>query len=241
MDISQIRLLNMEALIKRYGRLDDFAHAVGTNPAYLSQIRSTKTKASIGKTLARKIETNAGLSHGWMDTPHPEIWSAKHDPSLAITGTIAEWDDNTPQDPDDVELPFYKEVELAAGQGAATAVEINHRKLKFSKSTLRAAGVQVDNAVCAIVIGNSMEPSIKDGATVGIDTGRRQVKDGRIYAIDHGGMLRIKYLYRAPGGGLLLHSDNSQEHPDEVYSPAEVEEQIKILGWVFWVSQLNAW
>lgn len=149
---------------------------------------------------------------------------------------MADWDDGTPLDSDDVEVPLYKEVELAAGEGSAHHVEINGRKLRFSRATLRAAGVDVANAACATVSGNSMERVIFDGSTIGIDRGQTIIKDGKIYAIDHDGMLRVKYLYRVPGG-LRLRSENSEEHPDETYT-GEAAAAIRVLGRVFWVSTL---
>lgn len=184
-------------------------------------------------------QTALGVRADWLRAGEGEMAlppSARHE--IALTGDIEAWDDASPSDPDDVEIPFYKEVELAAGRGSQSAVELNHRKLKFAKSTLRTAGVQIENAACALVTGNSMEPRIADGATIGIDRGSTTVKDGKIYALDHGGMLRVKYLYRLPGGGLRLHSENEGEHPDETYSGEQVEEGIRILGRVFWVSQL---
>lgn len=137
-------------------------------------------------------------------------------------------------------LALLKEVELAAGEGAAHSIEVNGRKLRFSKATLRAAGVDIANAACATVSGNSMERLISDGATIGIDRGRTQIRDGEIYAIDHDGMLRVKYLYRLPGGGLRLRSENQDEHPDETYTGEEAR-HIKVLGWVFWWSTIRKW
>lgn len=160
---------------------------------------------------------------------------------LARFQIIEGWDSNTPLHPDDVEIPLYKEVEMAAGGGTSHSVEINGRKLRFALSTLRAAGVDPHSAACATVTGNSMERLIMDGATIGIDRSRTQIKDGKIYAIDHCGMLRVKSLYRAPGGGLRLHSENDSEHPDEIYTAEQVASDIKILGWVFWWSQIAIW
>lgn len=154
--------------------------------------------------------------------------------------TLSPWDDGTPLDDDEVEVPLFREVELAAGGGMVHTVEVNGRKLRFSRATMRAAGVDPANAACATLTGNSMERLIQDGSTIGIDRGRTQVADGEIYAIDHDGMLRVKYLYRLPGGGLRLRSENSEEHQDEIY-PADSAAKIKVLGWVFWWSTVRKW
>lgn len=158
----------------------------------------------------------------------------------AHLGAIDGWDDSTALHDDDVEIPIYKEVEMAAGDGTSHTVEINGRKIRFAKSSLRNAGVSAENAACATVSGDSMADKILDGATVGIDRGRTQIKDGKVYAIDHGGMLRIKYLHRLPGGGLKLRSHN-KDYDDEDLTSEQTQQNVRILGWVFWWSQVDSW
>lgn len=70
MDIKQIRRSNMLALIGGEKTKAAFARKVGTEPAYISQILSTKTKADIGDVVARAIEKAYGLDYGWMDHEH---------------------------------------------------------------------------------------------------------------------------------------------------------------------------
>ena len=158
---------------------------------------------------------------------------------LEFTGHMDAWDSDTPLDPDEVELPLFREVEVAAGGGRTEVVENHGAKLRFARSTLARAGVDPENAACATVKGNSMERLIPDGTTIGVDTGAKEIRDGEIYAMDHDGMLRVKYLYRRPGGGLKVLSENSAEHPAEEYSAAEVEEKIRVIGRVFWWSVLR--
>lgn len=148
------------------------------------------------------------------------------------------WDDNTPLDPDEVELPFFKEVELSAGNGSAVMLETNGRKLRFGKRTLQRKNIDPAGAGCVPVTGNSMEPVLPDGSTVGVDTACVSVQDGKMYALDHDGLLRVKLLYRLPGGGLRLRSYNEAEHPDERYDGEYVTEHIRIIGKVFWYSVL---
>lgn len=151
---------------------------------------------------------------------------------------IEVWDDETPLGPDEVELPFYKEVELSAGKGSEVMLETGGRKLRFGRRSLQRKGVQPEAAACAVVSGNSMEPVLPDGSTVGIDTASKQVLDGKMYAIDHAGQLRVKLLYRLPGGGLRVRSYNESEHPDERYEGDYVADHIRIIGKVFWYAVL---
>lgn len=158
---------------------------------------------------------------------------------LEFVGHMDAWDSGTPLDPDEVELPLFREVEVAAGGGKTEVVENHGAKLRFARSTLARAGVDPANAACATVKGNSMERLIPDGTTIGVDTGAKEVRDGEIYAMNHDGMLRVKYLYRRPGGGLKIVSENAAEHPVEEYTAAEVEEKIRVIGRVFWWSVLR--
>jgi phage repressor protein C with HTH and peptisase S24 domain len=154
-----------------------------------------------------------------------------------LHGSISPWDSNTELDSDEVEVPFFMDVELAAGVGLDSSIEISGPKLRFSKSTLRKANVEVENAAVVKIAGNSMEPRLYDGDVVGIDFGKKIVVDGNTYAINHDGMLRVKRLYRLPGGALRVNSLNSEEHPDEVYD-AEQKARIVILGKVFFSSSM---
>ncbi len=138
-----------------------------------------------------------------------------------------------PLRPDEVELPYLREVEFAAGDGRTQVIENHGRSMKFSLPRLLKAGVQPHNAACATASGTSMEPTIADGSPIAIDRGCTHVIDGKIYALDHGGMLRIKRLYRLPLNRVRLVSDNSDEHPEEICSMMG-DEAPRILGRVFW-------
>jgi len=150
------------------------------------------------------------------------------------------WDSNTLLRDDEVALPFFREVELAAGNGSSFVQENGGYKLRFAKSTLKKSNVEPENAACVTVSGNSMLPVLRPGTTVGIDTSKKMIMDGEMYAIDHDGMLRVKMLYRVPGGGIRIKSYNNDEFPDEFVSLDEMK-HIKVIGWVFWWSVLNVW
>ena len=152
-------------------------------------------------------------------------------------GRIDAWDSATPLHEDEVEVPFFMEVELAAGIGGELTLEIQGPKLRFSKSTLRRCGVEAGAAACVKVSGNSMEPRLFDGDVVGVNTLDKRIVDGKVYAINHSGLLRVKRLYRLPGGGLRINSINSAEHPDELYQDKELQDMV-IIGRVFWHSSI---
>ncbi|SUB82000.1 Uncharacterized HTH-type transcriptional regulator HI_1476 [Pragia fontium] len=201
----------------------DLAKLVGMTQQAVTSIENGETKNP------RKLLELAQALHcspQWLKT------GVQDSNAIPLTG-VELWDDESPVGNDDVYLPFFKEVELAAGGGRVVELDSTGNKLKFSLRSLRNLGVKPENAACMTVWGNSMEPVIPDGATVGVDTGFVDIKDGEIYAIDHEGMARVKCLYRIPGGGIRLKSFNSDEHPDEKYT-GEDANKIRVIGFVFW-------
>ncbi len=152
------------------------------------------------------------------------------------------WDDDTPLGDDEVEAYFYKEVEIAAGHGSSQIIEDHKgRKVRFGKRSLKNNGIDPHNIACALNSGRSMERLIMDGAMLMIDKSKNTIKDGRIFAFDHGGVLRCKYLYKQPKGGLLLRSENVVEFPDEILTPEDVMNDVRLLGWVFDWSKMQKW
>lgn len=213
------------------------ANAVGVSRVSVSQWESGDTSPK-GKNLYQ-------LCHVLQCQPDWLLYGKEGSPNNDMN---AEWlgsthfvaDDTEPYDDEEVEIPFYEEVELSAGSGSFAVQQSNGRKLRFAKSMLKHSGVSPSYAACVKVSGNSMAPVLLDGATVGVDTANtaiKTIKDGDMYAIDHDGMLRIKRLYRAPGGGMRLKSFNTEEYPDEVYTKNDMK-HIRLIGKVFWYSVL---
>ncbi|MHB2250033.1 S24 family peptidase [Pseudomonas fitomaticsae] len=140
----------------------------------------------------------------------------------------------------DIELPLYKETPIAPGSDKTHVIKDPEQTIRLPRSHLETLEIRHTDAICTHMIGNSMAEKIEDGSTLAIDRGLTQVVDGEIYAIEHDGMLRIKYLHRMPGNALRLRSHNSAEYPDEIFRASQIEEQrIHVLGWVFWWSTLG--
>lgn len=75
--ISEIRLDNLELLVREHGSQDKVAELAGTSPVYLSQLfnkamdSKTGRPRQIGDPLARKLEIGCKKEIGWMDNAHP--------------------------------------------------------------------------------------------------------------------------------------------------------------------------
>lgn len=212
----------------------DLATLAGVSRGLVGQWFSGDT--GLGKKPLLNIAKKTRFNPEWVaDGTGSKYQSNVIESNAAMIGELEEWDDRTPLSHDDFEIPFFKQVELAAGVGREVVDDKDGFKLRFAKSTLKKANVTPCNARCVTVSGNSMEPMLPDGSTVGIDTGCTTIKDGKVYAIDHDGALRIKVLYKLPNGGLRLRSFNRDEWDDEDLSP-EKAQLVRIIGRMFWSS-----
>lgn len=70
MEISEIRRANLRTLVREHMGQAKLAEKIDTDPAYISQLLSTRTRADMGNRFARKVEKLLRLSHGWMDHAH---------------------------------------------------------------------------------------------------------------------------------------------------------------------------
>ncbi|MDD5272666.1 MAG: helix-turn-helix transcriptional regulator [Methylovulum sp.] len=212
------------------------AERAGLSQAAIYKLTSGKTKET-----KKLIQLAAALN---VDMQWLATGTMRANPATAanaeLLGGFEEWDSNTPLLDDEVELPFLREVEVSAGTGKFHVEENPASKLRFAKATLKRVGVSSENAACVRVSGDSMEPVMPDGCTVGIDTSSKRIKDGDIYAIDYDGQLLVKRLYRilGGGGGVRIRSYNESEYQD-VECMGEEMSKLNVLGRVFWWSVLR--
>lgn len=182
--------------------------------------------------LAKLLKT----SPGWLLSGEHH---GSHEANVSQDGfsKVDVYEHQTPLHHDDVEVPFFEEVELAAGNGFSSMLDNTTKTSRLSIAMLERARVPATSVACCKVVGDSMERVLRNGAQIAIDTRKAPIKDGSIYAIEHGGMLRVKYLYRLPFNGLRIKSENTEDYPDEELS-AEVAKDIRIIGRVFWQESL---
>lgn len=176
-------------------------------------------KRGVSKAGALKAAAKFGVAANW-------ILKGEGKKEESNITKVVEWDAETPLDNDEVEIPFYKEVLVSCGSGSLAEMVGNEtRKLRLSKATLRQYGVDASNAYALTAFGNSMSPVINNGATVYVDVGRTSIVDGKVYAINHGGLFKFKYLYRMPKGGVRIVSENKEEYPEEILTAEEIMDQ----------------
>lgn len=216
------------------------ADTVGVNQPVIGSIESRDSETSKH---ASKIADALSVSLDWLLSGKggkSNIEVKTEDGSYETR--LNTWDESTPLSDDEIDLPFYSNVHVAAGYGSECEEGSPNRKLRFSKRSLRDANVNSEDAIVMKVVGDSMERLILDGATIAVDTSKANVpiKDNRIYALESDGDLRCKYVQRVPGGKIKLISENPM-YDDELYDMDEFSKLYRIIGWVFWWSTLAKW
>jgi phage repressor protein C with HTH and peptisase S24 domain len=122
------------------------------------------------------------------------------------------------------------EVHLSAGLGK-DQVEfqfVEKQPQAFRADWVRRERLKPKKLAAMYATGRSMEPSIWDGDSLVVDTSQTEVTDGKVYALWYEGGERVKRLFRIPGGGLRIQSDNP-EFPPIILEPGNLTE-IRIIG-----------
>lgn len=173
--------------------------------------------------IAKCLNTNAA----WLQFGTGEV--SNEESNLDDLGKFNLWSDDDPLSDEYVFIPLFKDVLLSAGNGAFEGLEFTTKKIPFSKYTLRKYNVAYEDAACAIVKGNSMEKTLPHGTVVGIDLSKKSIIDGKLYAIYHNGLQKVKRLYLNSSVSVRIHSDNEEEYDDET---SDIDD-IYIIGKVF--------
>lgn len=125
----------------------------------------------------------------------------------------------------------YDDVRPSAGPGSAATSETPTTRVAFERHWLMELGVQTDAAVILPARGDSMEPTIMDGAPMLVDTSKTEVQNGYIYVISVENDLLVKRIRRRLDGRIDLISDNRAYEP-ETLDAVELQ-QLRVIGRVY--------
>lgn len=219
MDIKQIRKINLRALVDQYPRVEDFAEKAETSATYISQIFSEKVKAEVGDKLARKIEKRLGLEHGYMDVLHgpagqgENVRMAGHAPDLR---PIRAWNNEDELEGDD--YVFLPRLDLSGGCGSGNVlwhIDEKSQPQAFRRSWCQQMGIDIAFSATCMADGDSMRERIQDGDSLVIDRSKTTILNGKVYLICYDDEYFVKRIFKVPGVGLKIVSDN----PDKLRFP----------------------
>lgn len=136
--------------------------------------------------------------------------------------------------PDFVNLPVF-DVRASAGGGLPVFQEIQTGIMSFEYRWLRDLGVNPETAGLIYAQGDSMFPTIQDGAVMVVDHSQREIQNGCIYAFNIDGDLVVKRIERLWDKTINLISDNPR-YATKNLKPKQVS-QLDCIGRVFYVAQ----
>ena len=206
------------------------AEEIGTSASHLSSMEhgrvgiSIRTALRIAKCLNVSIEYLAGM----VDDPRSarEMLAEIDTKSAEICGIKKAYAET-----EDISI---SEIDTSAGAGAVTGDEKITGHVRFPCQWLRNRDLQP--AVCRIirVSGDSMEPTLPNGAAILVNRRSRHLQDGKVFVIRIGDDLVVKRTVRDPEAGWLLVSDNSAK---EIWPTRAWPEQAQIVGEVKWAGR----
>ncbi|MEP5938543.1 MAG: S24 family peptidase [Erythrobacter sp.] len=199
-------------------RLSDL---IGRNPAYLQQFINRGSPRKLEERDRRTLADYFGVDESELGSPEEK--SYKYDRKKLLK--------SAPNRPDNdnqwLEVPRL-DVGASAGPGAFNVGEQPFDSFRFSKRWLRENGLGDADLSSVSVEGDSMEPMLRDGDEILVDTSKRPFRDG-VYVVRLGDSLMVKRVASAGQGRLALLSQNM------AYPTVEVGgDEVELIGRVVW-------
>jgi len=181
-------------------------------------ITQAKKKGSVPDKWILELYRKYGINPDWIETGKGKIFITERDGSIIV--------------PEYKSAPHVK-ARLCAGDGSFEVDENIRDYWMFRTDWLKSKGV-TSAMILIDVYGNSMEPELKDGDTVLIDTSRKEILAGSIYAVGIDDTIMVKRIEKHPGK-LVLISDNKDYEP--LYLRQSEMDGVRIIGKVVWISR----
>ncbi len=129
-------------------------------------------------------------------------------------------------------VPLY-DVHAAAGAGSVVEEEPIIDLLVINRAWIRQhIGADTSKLSFLYIEGDSMEPLLRPGELIMIDRSASEVPCDGIYLVRIDGHLMVKRIQRAPGGILIVSSENPKYKPIELQ--LGISEDFAAIGRVVW-------
>lgn len=223
---------------KRTTYIQELAQVLGVNPHWLATGQGDMNSIIIGGDNANSGSQNTSTQTTTTTNNYYGVQNVS--PNFE---PISDWDSDTPLEADELEIPFYKDFGVACGHGSdGVAYQSEKRRLRISRATLKRIGSSRDKVFATLADGDSMSPTINDGATIWVDTSKDNIKDGKIFVFEYGGLFMCKRLYRLLHNGLRVVSDNDIDYPPfEITGEERNKNGFRLIGWVWHWSVMERW
>jgi phage repressor protein C with HTH and peptisase S24 domain len=191
---------------ERGNSLAALSRMLGRNASYLQQYISKGSPRKLEEVDRRRLAQFFGVAES--DLGQPEEISSN---------VASDW----------VEVPRLP-LEASAGPGAVSAAEIPFDAFRFSRRWLREQNLEPALLSSIRVMGDSMDPLLRDGDEILVDRTPRPFREG-VHVVRLGEALHVKLLQAVPPDRLRLISKN------DAYEPVDVAmADVDVVGRVVW-------
>lgn len=196
--------------------------------AQISQPGIKRIEDGGGTSILVQIARTLGVRPEWLsDGTEPKLTSVKQDSDTTTARQlistlpnankdirpILAWDEEE-QLPEDlyVFLPRLS-IKTSAGNGKLVwEIEEKGQRQAFRKSFVTRMGIDPERSATVVAEGDSMNDRIQDGDSLLVDFKENTVANDRIYVFIFKDEWFIKRLFKQPGGGLRVVSDNRDKN-----------------------------
>jgi phage repressor protein C with HTH and peptisase S24 domain len=219
----------LQAILRHWPSADRLARAVGVSPSAFRKWLRGEAEPSRERLVA--LAEAASVSVGWLargEGPEPQF----QDMPRVERGAPGATADSTLDLRRFVVLPRRPEA-AAAGAGTPPPPTLRSEFIAFGHDWIRDTfGLNPTDLLLEAAVGESMQPTIRDGDLLLIDTTDRKLREFGIYVLEFHGERLVKRVQRKLDGSLLLISDNAIYEPERI--PAARANEVAVIGRVVW-------
>ncbi|KLE35243.1 S24 family peptidase [Aurantiacibacter luteus] len=202
----------LEAARARGESLAALSRMIGRNGTYLQQYVTKGSPKKLEEEDRHKLATFLGISESDLGAPQDKSY-------IPAPRVRAEW----------IDVPRLA-IDASAGPGATPAEEAEFDAFRFSRRWLAEHGLDGAQLSSIRVVGDSMEPLLREGDEVLVDRRDQPFRDG-IHVVRLDDSLLVKRVASRGAGQFSLLSQNL------AYPPIQVSaEDLQIVGRVVWKS-----
>jgi phage repressor protein C with HTH and peptisase S24 domain len=219
----------LQVILRQWPSADRLARAMGVSPSAFRKWLRGEAEPSRERLVALADAAKVGVA--WLakgEGPGPSVGPSDNSDRRGRTADktrVAEGDDF-------VLLPKRLEA-VAAGTGNPPPAMLDTEYIAFRQDWVRSVlGIDPAHLILETAVGESMQPTIRDGDLLLVDTTDQAVASFGIYVLEVGSERLVKRVQRKLDGSLVLISDNETYQPDHV--SGTMLQTVTVVGRVVW-------
>jgi phage repressor protein C with HTH and peptisase S24 domain len=219
----------LQMILRQWPSADRLARAMGVSPSAFRKWLRGEAEPSRERLVALADAAKVGIA--WLakgEGPGPSAQPSGNGDRRARSADKA----RVAESDDFILLPKRLEA-AAAGTGNPPPAVLATEYIAFRQDWVRSM-LRIDPAdlILETAIGESMQPTIRDGDLLLVNTRDTSVTSFGVYVLEIGGERLVKRVQRKLDGSLVLISDNETYQPDQV--SGDMLRDVTVVGRVVW-------